>query len=112
MTQSYLDRVPSPNGSAESAGDASPGEWLGLYPALSEFLVASRWSNGDARLPGTLTLFSDGPVWKMCLSDRAQSRVAFVSGSSPQGAFQAAEEGLQRSSLDWRPQRPSKGRRS
>jgi hypothetical protein len=111
MTQSYLERVASTNGSDGPVGDASPGEWLGLYPALSEFLVASRWSNGDARLPGTLTLFSDGPVWKLCLSDKAQSRVAFVSGSSPQLAFQAAEEGLQRSSLDWRSQRPSKGRK-
>ena len=111
MTQSYLDRVPSTNGSGEPAGDASPGEWLGLYPALSEFLVASKWSNGDARLPGTLTLFSDGPVWKLCLSDRAQSRVAFVSASSPQQAFQAAEEGLQKSCLDWRSQRQSKPRK-
>ena len=111
MTQSYLERVPSTNGSGEPAGDASPGEWLGLFPALSEFLAASKWSNGDVRVPGTLTLFSDGPVWKLCLSDKGQGRVAFVSGSSPQLAFQAAEEGLQRSSLDWRSQRPSKGRK-
>ena len=111
MTKSFLDRVPSSNGSGEPAGDASPGEWLGLYPALSEFLVAQRWSNGDVRIPGTLTLFTDGATWKLCLSDRSQSRVAFVSGSSPQLAFQAAEEGLQRSCLDWRAQRQGKPRR-
>ena len=111
MTQSYLERVPVPNGLAEPVQQASPGEWLGLYPALSEFLVACKWSDGTPRLPGTVTLFSDGPVWKLCLSDRHQSRVAFVSGSSPQGAFQAADEGLQRSSLDWRPQRQGKPRK-
>ena len=111
MSASYLDRVPSGNGSGEPAGDASPGEWLGLYPALSEFLVASRWSNGDVRTPGTLTLFTDGPSWKLCLSDRAQGRVAFVTGTSPQLAFQAAESGLVGSSLDWRSQRQTKPRR-
>jgi len=102
MTHSFLDRVPSGNGSAGPSGDASPGEWSSVYPALSEFLVASRWSNGDVRIPGTLTLFTDGPTWKLCLSDRSQGRVAFVSGASPPLALQAAEAGLVGSTLDWR----------
>lgn len=112
MTMSYLERVPPPNGVSGVSGDASPGEWSSLFPALSEFLVASRWSDGTPRIPGTLSLFTDGPTWKVCLSDRAQSRVAFVSGASPPQALKAAEDGLVGSTLDWRLQRAySSGKR-
>ena len=110
MGQSYLQK-PAPLAGADGAlVDADAGSWASLYPALSEFLAATRWSDGTARVPGTLTLFTDGPQWKLCLSDKDQSRVAFVSGSSPQSALMAAEAGLIGSTLDWRAQKASQGR--
>jgi hypothetical protein len=51
-------------------------------------------------------LFVDESVWKICLADKAQSLVAFVSGSSPLSAFQSAEKGLVTGMLDWRSSHP------
>ena len=111
MGQSYLQKPVSPNGPDGGPVEADAGAWQSVYPALSEFLAATRWSDGTPRVPGTLTLFTDGPQWKLCLSDKDQSRLAFVSGSSPQAALLAAEAGLVGSTLDWRAQKgiPGKG---
>ena len=99
---SYLQRLPPTNGEPVPPGSADAGSWSSDFPALAEFLAAASWSDGSPRLPGTLTLFTDDQTWKICLSDRAQARVAFVTGLSPLEAFQAAERGLATSSLDWR----------
>ena len=83
------------------------------FPALAEFLTATRWDNGDVRAPGTLTVFTDGPVWKVCLSDKDAGVVAFVTAESPDGVLLAANKGLETGSLDWRSQkdRPRGNRR-
>jgi hypothetical protein len=88
---------------AEHSGAADcGGEWLQLFPAFVEFLAVTRWPDGAPRLPGSATLFTDQGAWKICLSDKDQARVAFVSASSPQAAFQAAEKALVADCLDWR----------
>ena len=109
---SYLSRraTPPPNGAASGPADA--GSWSSQLPALAEFLVATSWSDGTSRLPGTLTLFTDGPQWKLCLSDKDQGQVAFVTGSCPQEAFLAAERGLVAANLDWRVSSPSTRKKS
>lgn len=99
---SFLNKRPAPNGEAVPSGPAAAGEWSSSFPALAEFLAATSWSDASPRTPGTLTLFTDESVWKICLSDRAQGLVAFVAGQSPLEAFQAAERGLESNSLDWR----------
>lgn len=81
---------------------SSAGEWSSCFPALVEFLLVARWSDGTARIPGSLTLFTDQGQWKVCLSDKDSGRIAFVTSGSPQGALSAAEAGLVASSLDWR----------
>lgn len=104
---SYLQKMPARPGADAAAGRADPGEWSSSFPALAEFLAATSWSDASLRIPGTLTLFVDESVWKICLSDKDQGRVAFVTGLSPLEAFQAAERGLVSSSLDWRASSPS-----
>jgi hypothetical protein len=56
-----------------------------------------------------LVLFTDDAVWKVCLSDKDQDLVAFVTAHSPQEALEALEEGLRQDKLDWRPNRSTKG---
>ncbi|AXH79190.1 MAG: hypothetical protein [Circular genetic element sp.] len=104
--ESFLRRVPPGGPPPASGGPADPGEWQHSLPALSEFLAATTWADGSSRMPGTLTLFTDDGLWKLCLSDKAQSLVAFCSGSSPLHAFQTAEQGLVAGTLDWRPSQP------
>jgi hypothetical protein len=81
------------------------------FPALVEFLAASKWADGAPRLPGTVTLFSDDGAWKLCLSDKDSQRIAFVTAPSPTEALERAEAGLRGSALDWRLQRPHSGQR-
>lgn len=102
---SYLRKAAPPAPSGGAPGAADPGEWSASFPALSEFLVAITWEDGSSRISGTLTLFTDQGLWKLCLADKAQSLVAFVSGSSPLHAFQSAEQGLVTGTLDWRSSR-------
>lgn len=99
---SFLRRQAAAEPAGAPAGRADAGEWSQSFPALAEFLVATAWEDGSSRIPGTLTLFVDDSAWKLCLSDKAQSLVAFVSGSSPLQAFQSAEQGLVTGKLDWR----------
>ena len=104
---SFLHRLPPASGNGIPDGPAAAGEWSSSFPALAEFLAATSWSDASPRTPGTLTLFTDGSSWKICLSDKAQSLVAFVTGLSPLEAFQAAERGLVSNCLDWRASSPT-----
>lgn len=108
---SFLKRPTTPATTASSGGSVGGSSWASQLPALSEFLVATQWSDGESRLPGSLTLFTDAGQWKICLSDKALNRIAFVSAIGPQEALEAAERGLMADSLDWRPQRPPRGKR-
>lgn len=101
----FLRKKQAPSDPPADGSAAGGGEWSSSLPALLEFLAAVRWSDGTSRVPGTITLFADAGAWKLCLADKDQGRVAFVSASDPQGALSAAERGLVSDSLDWRAQR-------
>ena len=108
----YLRR-PSQNG---TNGPVDPylslGGWAEQFPALCEFLVETKWEDGQVRKPGTVTLFFDDGAWKLCLNDKDSSCVAFVSAGSPLGTFEVAEAGLTGGALDWRIQKSFKGKRN
>lgn len=87
------------------------GTWAKGLPALSEFLSEARWDDGSPRVTGSITLFCDDGVWKLCLSDKDAGRVAFVSAGTPTEVFAAADKALQSSSLDWRVQKAFGGKK-
>lgn len=104
-------KKPVPNGQAMRDGvSLLEGDWPRVYPALTEFLTVSRWEDDSPRVPGSVTLFFDDHLWKLCLNDKDSGRISFVTADSPEGVLAAAERGLQASSLDWRAQRPPGGR--
>lgn len=72
------------------------------FPALLEFLTATTWAPGEARKPGTLTLFTDEGMWKGSLNDKDAERSAFVTADSPEAVLASLERGLQEDSLSWR----------
>ena len=86
------------------------GEWPTVYPALVEFLTLGAWEDGSLRLCGSLTLFVDQSLWKLCLNDKDNGRVAFCSGCSVEDVLRTAEEGIVHSVLNWRPAAPKNGR--
>jgi hypothetical protein len=87
-------------------------EDLAAYPALLEFLTAESWPDGAARRTGTLLLFHDDYRIKLCLADRDQSLVLFVTCDSLTSCLQEAEEALCDPRSDWRPAKNSQPRRS
>jgi len=72
------------------------------YPALYEFLSVDCWPDGEPRDCGSLILFVEEGLLKVCLSDRAQDMVAFRSGCDLADCLSSIDSGLQDGSLDWR----------
>lgn len=75
---------------------------LKAYPSVWEFLTASAYPDGGARVPGTLTIFSESGCFKACLNDRDQGISAFVSGNSLTALLVALESGLKDDDLEWK----------
>jgi hypothetical protein len=93
-----------PHGPESSNGQPLElGEISRLFPLIVEYLTATTWDDGSERELATLMMFVDGNRWKLCLNDRALSRVAFMTGKDPEEALSSLEDGLQRDSVDWRP---------
>lgn len=84
---------------------------LAKMPVLWEFLTVEAWEDGEARRTGTVLIFIEEGSVKLCLNDRDQDQVAFVTGSSLEEAFEAADAGLDGDSLDWRQSRRAGGKR-
>ncbi len=106
----YLRKVvPAAVGESVEA-KAQAGDWGTRLPAITEFLTAIVWDDGTPRLRGSLILFSEEGLWKLCLSDKDSGRVAFVTAQTPVEVFGAAEKGLAAGSLDWRASKSAGGR--
>lgn len=78
------------------------GEVSSWFPKIVEHLTESVWDDGSPRELSTLMIFADGARWKLCLNDRDQGRVAFMTGGDPEEALTRLEDGLKTDSLDWR----------
>jgi hypothetical protein len=82
-----------------------------LFPTVLEFLSLSRWEDGSARLPGTITLLVDGSQMKAACNDRDAGLSCFVSARTLTELLGVLEAGLSTGSLDWRQKQPWKGQR-
>lgn len=81
------------------------------YPLLLEFLTRELWEPGVPRAKGTLFLFCEDGVFKLCLSDKDTDEVAFVTKATFTAVLEAAERGLAGNTLDWRLSTQGKARR-
>lgn len=91
---------------------AAYGDWEKRLPSLCAFLCDVAWTDGTARQPGKLTLWTADALWKACLSDQEASVVAFLSSQDPSGLLQSIEKGLTADKLDWRRSVPIEKRRA
>jgi hypothetical protein len=76
---------------------------LAKCPTLFLFLTDGLWDDGSRRELPTLLFFRDGDRFKVCVSDRALSRVAFVTGDTLEAILGTVEKDLAKDALDWRP---------
>lgn len=91
--------TPAANGQAGSLDDGSLFNGL---PDLKEFLTDPEWDDGKPRRLGTITFFCQDGRWKLSLNDRELERFSVVTGTTPEGCVQEANEGLRAGDLDWR----------
>lgn len=82
------------------------------YPTLVSFITDVTFEDGEARTPGSITIFraQEGGL-RLCLNDKGTEESAFLAGGSITDLFRAAEEGLLFQSLDWRTQKKWKGKK-
>ena len=72
---------------------------------LAEFLCASSFEDGSVRARGTLLVFFEGGRWKLCLNDKAEGQVGFLSAMSLHDVLGEANESLIKDGIDWRVKR-------
>jgi len=76
------------------------------------FLSMAYWDDGAPRKLGRISLFVELGRWKAVVADSEGHRVAFVVADTPDELLAVIDTGLERDSLDWRPEKvwPGKGR--
>jgi len=104
-------RAPVTGRDASVTSPSSEDALSALYPLLVQFLTLDAYKNGDKRVPGSITLFSDQGVLKGCLNDKDADQAAFVSGSGLEALLESVEVGLREDRLDWRQAKKGNRRR-
>jgi len=98
----YVKRTAQPaEGTVPSPASASPA-WGLRFPALTEYLVATAWEDGEERTPATLLLLTEVGLWKGCLHDRDEGRSLWRSGRTEEAVLTALESALASGEADWR----------
>lgn len=110
MLMSYLRRV-SQEGAESNGGEPKDPDFKDRFPALFEHLVASRYPDGSARRTCSLTVFVEDAAWKMCLNDRDQNLVLFVTEGRFDGCLEALELLLQEEQPPWRKSKQFAGKK-
>lgn len=106
----FLKARPAEGEQPLQAQDLQGDQLVRDFPCLFEYLTLTRWEDGTARVPSSLTLFLDEGRLKACLHDRDMGRVAFVAGWAPVPVLRALEEGLLEGTVEWRPSRSQGGK--
>jgi hypothetical protein len=74
----------------------------GFYPTLCEWLTETTWEDGKSRKTSTLLLLTENGRWKAFLHDRDAKRGFWMTGEAYESLLGAIEEGLTKSSVEWR----------
>lgn len=102
-------RKESPAGEAVAGGELCDPVFVRAAPSLAEFLTVRSYDDGTPRQPGSLIVFVEGGQVKLCLSDRAEGLVAFVTAATLSDALLKASQALEEGTLDWRVSHVAKG---
>jgi len=99
---SHLERSrPSKQGPQVFVAATCP--WLSkACPALFEFLTVAELPGGEVRQTSTLTIFTEGGMWKACLNERDSEATLFGSGENLESCLDNLEERLKAPHVDWR----------
>jgi len=78
--------------------------WTGVW----EFVTATKWDDGTKRVPGTMLLMFEDGVFKAMLNDKANGRIAFLSGQTWEDLMNLVNDAVRTDDADWRKAKPFK----
>jgi len=76
--------------------------WRNDYPNLSEFLSCTKWENGEVRLTGSMSIFTQLGVLKMCITDKSMNRMTFVEAPTFDELLACADAAICDANTVWR----------
>jgi hypothetical protein len=80
------------------------------FPALAEAMTRNRYDDGNVRIPSKVSIWVDGTTVKASIQDESADRYACVSADSLASILDVLNRGLAMDRLDWRQNRPKKGK--
>ena len=102
MTSKIGRRIAHPAQTADQVqSNGSSPVFAENYPHLYRFLAESRKTENFSKT-GSMTVFWEDGVFKVCLNDRPNYRSCFVSDRELAGALRIADRGLGSRGLRWR----------
>lgn len=93
----------------QQVGSVERDEIATLCPTLWEYMTATTWDDGSARLPSSLLLFAQDGMLKGMLRDRDAGLCLWVAGSSISGLLGVLEAALLDPQTEWRVDRQQPG---
>lgn len=85
------------------------GDFEKQWPYLASWIAETSWDDGTARETGTLLIFVQDGMLKICMNDRALNRSCFLTQPTLMLLLDACEAGLELDNHDWRAKKPYKG---
>lgn len=100
---------PSKNGTVSGPREpTAPGDLLGPYPAIWEYLSETAWESGKTRETSTLLIFIEDGLVKCCLRDRAAGRTTWSSGEVLEDVLAGLNMVLEKGTAEWRKEKAFK----
>src|SRR6266576_1571279 len=99
MSMSKPSTSPKTNGSLSSV--AVPGQLLGPFSELWEFLTGTKYADGTSRQPGLLSLKLSSTGLQVTLTDNSSGSYCCLTAMSLDDLFLSLEVGLKEGSLAW-----------
>lgn len=84
-------------------------EFKKSYPVLYEHLCSVKFAGGNAREVSTLSIFTDGPLWKCFLNERNAKQSVCVTAATYSELLAVLEASIAGDAADWRARKRPEG---
>ena len=81
--------------------------FMASYPHLWRYLTQTRWEDGTARQPSSLSIFSQHGKWTIMLAEKNWGLILFATADRLEGLWEALDARLADPRADWREDRKS-----
>lgn len=107
---SFLRTPGGPLGNGHTRLEPEESAFVGEFPALYEYLTATRHPTGAERVTSTVTVFAESGLLKAVVKDRDAAATLWASGSTWEGLLASLEDKLRDPLSDWREDRNTRKR--